>query len=126
MSKSNLFFELGTEKYNKNEYRDAIKLFKQSFKNDYKKPASLFNIAICYIKLNQIDQAINLLKKALEMKFDSKYLYNLAYCYYMKKDYKKALVYFNYSWALDNEDTECEKAINNVLRKISNTERIDK
>ena len=49
---------------------------------------------------------------------DSKYFFNIAYCYSMLKDDIKALRYFNLAWALDNLDTDCERAIKLIATKI--------
>lgn len=59
-----------------------------------------------------------MIKKALELHKDSKYFFNIAYCYSMLKDDIKALRYFNLAWALDNLDTDCERAIKLIATKI--------
>ncbi len=64
-------------------------------------------------------KAIEMITKALELYQDSKYFFNLAYCYSMINNNSKALRYFNLAWALDNADIDCEKAISLILSKIS-------
>lgn len=75
-----------------------------------------YNSAVCFIKLLKYEKAIFLLKKAISLKMDSKYFFNLGYCYVMLKDNKKALIYFNTAWTLDNSDKDCEKAINLIIQ----------
>ncbi len=36
----------------------------------------------------------------------------------MLKNNKKALLYFNTAWSIDNDDKECEKAINLLVENI--------
>ncbi len=55
-------------------------------------------------------KAIEMITKALELYQDSKYFFNLAYCYSMINNNSKALRYFNLAWALDNADIDCEKS----------------
>ena len=61
--------------------------------------------------------AIKMIKKSLEFQKESKYYFNLAYCYAMKQESNKALIYFNLAWALDSSDLDCEKAIKLILSK---------
>ncbi|EFG90129.1 hypothetical protein CLCAR_0335 [Clostridium carboxidivorans P7] len=35
----------------------------------------------------------------------------------MLNDNKKALIYFNMAWCLNNDDVDCEKAINIIIKK---------
>ena len=59
-----------------------------------------------------------MLKQAITIQRDSKYFFNLGYCYAMKEDSNRALINFNIAWALNNEDTDCEKAINLITAKL--------
>lgn len=101
--------------YNNKEYEKAIKKYEESILNNENKACSYYNSGVCFIKLKNYDSAINMLKKALSIQMDSKYFFNLGYCYAMKDDSKKALIYFNKSWALNHSDKDCEKAINLLL-----------
>jgi tetratricopeptide (TPR) repeat protein len=111
------FFEKGNEFYNNKNYKDAITTYLKSAEIKENEAASLYNAAVCYIKLKEYEKAIPLLKKSLILKSDNKYFFNLAYCYSMLKDTKKALIYFNTAWALDNADNECEKAIKLIIKQ---------
>lgn len=55
------------------------------------------------------------LKLAVKIKNDNKYFFNIAYCHAMLNNTSKALYYFNLSWSINNEDSDCEKAINLIL-----------
>ena len=59
----------------------------------------------------------------MESYFDkqAKYLYNKAEeiinTYAMLKENKKALLNFNLAWATNNNDEDCKKAMNLILKK---------
>lgn len=112
-------FSKGNELYNTRNYSDAINYYKKALGNDECKCHSYYNAGVCYIKLNQYEKAVEMITKALDLYQDSKYFFNLAYCYSMTNNTSKALRYFNLAWALDNADNDCEKAISLILSKIS-------
>ena len=109
------YFKKANDYYNKKEYKKALSLYKKSLETQGNEACSLYNSAVCYIKLQEYTKAIDLLTKALAVKLDHKYLFNLAYCYSLLGDNAKALTYFNWSWAYNNEDFECKKAISMIL-----------
>lgn len=111
------YFQEANDYYNLKEYKKAISLYQKSILAKENEAASLYNSAVCFIKLKDYTNAIPLLKSAVNLKTDSKYFFNLGYCYAMLKDNKKALIYFNTSWALNNEDQDCEKAIKLIMKK---------
>lgn len=110
-------FNNGNEFYNLKEYKKAIELYTEAIKNNQNCACSYYNCGVCYIKLKDYDNAIHMIKKAIEYQCESKYFFNLAYCYAMKGLNNKALIYFNLSWSLDNNDKDCEKAINLLVSK---------
>lgn len=112
------YFEEANKLYNNKQYKKAIDAYKKSLNLKENKAACLYNTAVCFIKLKDYKSPIPLLKKAIEDNPDSKYFFNLAYCYAMLKDSKKALIYFNTAWALDNDDSDCEKAINLIIKNL--------
>lgn len=59
-----------------------------------------------------------MINNALKLNQDAKYFFNLGYCYSMLENNQKALRYFNLAWALDNDDEDCEKAINLITTKL--------
>ncbi len=109
------YFKKANDYYNKKDYKKAIFLYQKSIETQGNEACSLYNSAVCYIKLKEYHKAIELLKQALEIKIDHKYLFNLAYCYSLLEDNSKALTYFNWSWAYNHEDYECKKAISMIL-----------
>lgn len=105
------YFQKANDYYNSKDYHKAMALYKKSMTINKNEAACLYNTAVCLIKLKNYKDAIPLLKKSLFLKMDSKYLFNLGYCYIMLDDNKKALINFKAAWALNPEDTDCKKAI---------------
>ncbi|WP_273335124.1 tetratricopeptide repeat protein [Clostridium luticellarii] len=110
------YFQKANEYYNSRNYRRAIDMYEKAIKIKDNESSSLYNSAVCFIKLKEYRKAIDLLNSALKLKRESKYFFNLGYCYTMLKDNKKALIYFNNAWCLNNKDSDCEKAINTILK----------
>ncbi|WP_061995703.1 CDC27 family protein [Clostridium sp. ATCC 25772] len=110
------YFEKANDLYNKKQYEHAINFYKKSIETKENEAASLYNTAVCFIKLKEFDKAIINLHNALNIKKESSYFFNLGYCYAMINEKNKALNYFNIAWSLNPKDTECEKAINLILK----------
>ncbi|WP_032121541.1 tetratricopeptide repeat protein [Clostridium amazonitimonense] len=110
------YFQKANEFYNSRSYKQAISLYKKAIENKENEACSYYNSAVCFIKLKEYEKAINHLRSAIILKEDSKYYFNLAYCYAMSGDNNKALLYFNTSWSLDHEDEDCKKAIDLILK----------
>ena len=113
------YFQRANDLYNTQDYKRAIYLYQKAVETKDNEAASLYNAAVCFIKLKQYEKAVPLLRSALLQKSDSKYFFNLGYCYAMLKNNKKALVYFNTAWSLDNNDKDCEKAINLIIKNYA-------
>ena len=111
------YFREANALYVNEKFTDAIELYTKSIDADINKVDSLYNCAVCHIKLKNFDTAIKLLFDVLEYGNESKYYFNLAYCYMSKKDYQSALRHFNTAWSLDDSDIECEKAIDLILKQ---------
>jgi len=109
------YFEKANQYYNTKNYKRAIELYEKAIEYKENESASFYNAGVCFIKLKEYEKAIAFLKKAIQLKRDSKYFFNLAYCYAMLKNSKKALIYFNTAWSLDNADKDCEKAIKLII-----------
>lgn len=115
------YFNYANDLYKLKDYETAINMYRKSAEiKEYEAP-SFYNSAVCFIKLKNYKDAIPLIYKALELKKESKYYFNLAYCYAMLNENGKALNYFNTAWSIDNNDYECEKAINLILSKHKKT-----
>jgi len=110
------YFQKANELYNIKDYKKAIEMYEQAVIYKDNEAASLYNAAVCFIKLKEYKKAIPLLKSAIIKKRESKYFFNLGYCYIMLNNPQKALIYFNTAWSLDNNDADCEKAINSILK----------
>jgi tetratricopeptide (TPR) repeat protein len=110
------YFQKANELYNERDYKKALAMYQKALESKENEAASLYNSAVCFIKLNRYEKAIPLLKSSIVYKREAKYFFNLVYCYAMLKDNRKALVYFNTAWSLDNNDSDCEKAINLIMK----------
>lgn len=115
MCKNIDFFNEGTNYYTNKNYKKALEAYEKALSMDLNQPSSLYNCAVCHIKLRNYQDAIRYLKKAAILKNDSKYFFNIGYCYAMLNVSSKALYYFNLSWCLNSGDSDCEKAIKLIL-----------
>ena len=112
------FFSEGNKLYNSQDYLRAIDCYKRAVSKKENEACSYYNAGFFFIKLKDYDNAISMIQNALALQKDSKYYFNLGYCYAMKEDSNKALVNFNMAWALNNDDDDCEKAIKLITSKI--------
>lgn len=111
------YFNKGNEFYNMGQYKEAIDFYKKAVASKENQAAALYNSAVCFIKLKQYMEAIPMLRDAISQKKESKYYFNLAYCYSMLNNMGLSLIYFNLAWSLDETDNDCKKAINLILSK---------
>ena len=112
------YFSEGNKFYNMKDYTQAIYYYKKAILNNSNKACSYYNIGVCLIKLKKFDDAIDMLCNALSLQKESKYYFNLGYCYAMKDITNKALINFNMAWSLNNEDIDCEKAIKLITTRF--------
>lgn len=112
------YFNEGNKLYNIKQYNKAIDLYKKSIEINQNEACAYYNAGVCFLKLKDYTNAITMIKQAISIQSESKYFFNLAYCYAMQEDTKRALIYFNVAWSIDENDEECEKAINLILSKI--------
>ncbi|OPJ58498.1 tetratricopeptide repeat protein [Clostridium oryzae] len=110
------YFEKANEFYSVKDYKKALEFYKKAIESKDNEASAYYNSGVCLIKLKDYQNAMALLKKALKIRDESKYYFNLAYCYAMTKNNKMALIYFNRAWCLDNDDKDCEKAINLIVQ----------
>ena len=113
------FFNEGNKLYNDKDYQKAIDCYKKAVIQKENEACSYYNAGVCFIKLKDYSNAITMLNKAIFIQRESKYHFNLGYCYAMIDNKNKALINFNLAWALNNDDTDCEKAINLITVKMS-------
>lgn len=113
------FFNEGNKLYNSQDYQKAIDYYKKAIEQKNNEACSYYNSGVCFIKLKDYDNAISMIKKALVLHKESKYYFNLGYCYAMQENINKALINFNIAWALNNEDTDCEKAIKLITNRLN-------
>lgn len=111
------YFSEANKLYVEKNYEKAIEVYKLCYSVKKNQASCLYNTAVCFIKLEKYHEAITYIKKALLLKKESKYYFNLGYCYCLLKDNKKALLYFNRASAMDQEDKDCIKAIDFILKE---------
>lgn len=122
-------FERGNLLYNNKKYYEAIENYNKALVQSENNTTILYNIGVCFIKLEKYFDAIEFFKKAITFNnnngtcfnYNSKYFYNLGFCYAKLNDNKKALIYFNTAWSMDNFDNDCKEAIDLILRKYAKT-----
>lgn len=112
------YFNEGNKFYNGKDYEKAIDCYMKAINQNINIACSYYNIGVCFIKLKRFDDAIDILKKAISIKKESKYFFNLGYCYSMENCLDKALCYFNIAWSINPNDDECEKAVNLIISKL--------
>ncbi|ARC84132.1 tetratricopeptide repeat family protein [Clostridium argentinense CDC 2741] len=114
------YFDKANELYNNKKYEKAISMYTKAVEMKENEAASLYNTAVCFIKLKDFQKAIATLHCAIRLKRESSYFFNLGYCHAMLNNNNKALNYFNTAWALNHGDKECEKAISIILETYYN------
>lgn len=110
------YFQEGNKLYNSKNYENALELYQKAIKEKDNEASSLYNSGVCFIKLKDYNNAIDCLKKAIHIKKESKYFFNLGYCHAASGNFKMALICFNSSWSLNPKDDDCSKAIDIILK----------
>jgi tetratricopeptide (TPR) repeat protein len=110
------YFQRANDVYNTKNYKEAISLYKEAIYMKDNEPSSLYNCAVCFMHLKEYKKAIPLLISAIDINRESKYYFNLGYCYSMGNDKQKALKSFLRAYALNSDDKDCEKAIELLLK----------
>ena len=85
--------EMGLYYLNKNNIDKAIKYFEKNLKIDNECVYSFVNLGICFVKLNEDDQAKKMFEEAIK-KNNTNAMVGLAQYYERKKNSKEALKYY--------------------------------
>lgn len=112
------YFAEGNKLYNNHEYVKAISYYEKAAASKSNEACSYYNAGVCFIKLRNFSKAISMIKEAIQIQKESKYFFNLGYCYAMEENTRQALINFNIAWSLNNDDEDCEKAINLITSKL--------
>lgn len=115
-----MLFEEANILCNNKEYTKAIDIYKKCIDNDEQTEQAYYNLGTCYIKTKEYNKAVDAFRAVLKINdvYANAY-YNLGCAYSRIDDYKKAYRCFNIAWSLNNEDKECEKAINLLESKLN-------
>lgn len=90
------YYNSGVDAYSRQDYNDAINLFKLAIMQKDIKPQVYYNLALTYQQTKDYNRAITTYNKFLELvPKDYDGLYNLALCYFTQKNYPKAAEFFN-------------------------------
>lgn len=85
-------YNAGVKYFIKENYADAMPYFKKAVEIDSKFVFALDNLAICYRKTGELDNALSTYKKSLEISPRGRTpLQNIPVIYELKKDYSKAI-----------------------------------
>lgn len=112
---------LANRQYDNKEFSKALLSYQSCIKEAITKSemASLYyNMGVCNIKLRNFAHAIICFHKSLTYETTSKSLFNCGYSYAMVDDTFKAIHYFKAAQAIDPSDTDCQKAINIIKKKL--------
>ncbi len=96
----------GVAAFNCEDYKIALSKFLEAKNLPAPKAKVLFNIALCYQNLNDMESAIKILEEYIEQKpFAYNALENLFFLYYDLSDYKNAVKYFIRCIKIHKEET---------------------
>ncbi|NYC93652.1 tetratricopeptide (TPR) repeat protein [Clostridium acetobutylicum] len=63
-----IYFNKATDYYNKKDYKRALSMYKKALELKENESASLYNSAVCLIKLKEYEKAIPFIKSAINKK----------------------------------------------------------
>lgn len=116
-------FEKANQHYNNQEYETAISMYKKCIENDTAKTSSMYNMAICYIKLKQYSIAKEYLMTLLNVVDNYKVMFNIAVCYSKLGYHKKAYIYLKSASAAKCDDVDIINGINKLEKIIFKEEK---
>ncbi|MEG0948116.1 MAG: tetratricopeptide repeat protein [Bacteroidales bacterium] len=109
--------------YDMGNFAGALNSFKEYEATGDDLNRSYEYISDCYIKMEQIAEAIAYLNKALTLKPDNQYLlYQLAYCYQDMGNTPMAKEFLHKGLALNEEQLECHAMLGEILVQEDNYE----
>lgn len=107
--------------YDSNEFSAALQTFMEYEQSGDDLNRAYEYISDCYIKMEQIANAIEYLNKALELKPENQYLlYQLAFCYQDMGNTPMAKEYLRKSLALNDSQLECHALLGEILIQEEN------
>lgn len=95
---------LGLFAMNENKYTEAVDYFSKAIKVYDKKPEFFFNLGSAHFLNGWLDEALKNFNQAVCLDSDNiEYHYSLAYLYYQKKIYAKALLELDFIFSISKE-----------------------
>lgn len=105
---------LGLIQLNEKNFASASQYFSDAHKADDRNPEYCFNLASAYFLNGWLDEALTFFNQAICLDPDNiNYHYSLAYFYYQKQDYDKALYELDFINSIEQHHT-----LSNVLRAM--------
>lgn len=107
------YFIAANNCFRNENYSKAIEFYNKALlNNEYDEAAIEYNIGVAYLRLREINTAIEYFKKSLSTDPNRKICYfNLGYCFGLLKNYKAALLYYKTALSMDGSDIDCIKAV---------------
>jgi tetratricopeptide (TPR) repeat protein len=115
--KAQKIYDLAAKKHAAEDYKGAIKLYKETLKEDPNFVEVYDNMGVCYRRLGDFKNAIKSYKKSIEIYPEGGMAHqNLGMIYGIQKEYEKAISEYKIVQKLDPDDAEgYYGAINNYL-----------
>jgi tetratricopeptide (TPR) repeat protein len=89
-------FQVGSKLFQDGKYKEAAEVFNTIVENVPEYGEAYFNLALCYVRMNDMDKAIPQLEKSIELKPDLITAYGiLGEAYLGKKEFENAITVFN-------------------------------
>ena len=111
---------LACDYYEKKEYEKSIELFNKCMENGGVSDSGFLMIALTYIKMNEIDKALEILK---ETKNKERYLLNHLIVYRELEEYENAIEYGDKLLDLNPENTLALFHMSEIYDEIDDSER---
>ena len=111
---------LACDYYNKKEYEKSIELFNRCIENGGESDDSYLMIALSYVKLNNPEKALKIIKKT---KDKESYLFNHLRLYQELEDYDNAIEYGDMLLELNPENTWALHIMSDIYDELDDSER---
>lgn len=117
------YFEMANECFKQGNYIEALSYYEKSIEYDLNYGTALYNMGVCYIKLQEHEKAIKIFTKVLNLKnihkrTISNSFFNLGYSYCLLGDLGKAYQFIARSWCINPTDHACKKALNLIEKRF--------
>lgn len=117
------YYTQGVQAYQKQDYKEAIRLYKKALSIDDQFAFAWDNLGLCYRKSGEYDLAIEAYERSLQVDPNGEMpLQNLAIVYQYKKDFKQAIATFERLKKRDPKNAEVYFGIGNIQTQLEEFE----